>query len=604
MLLLLTLLSGTLIGALGQERIDPVLFGVGLVADETAGEGVGHLIDALRHLGYPYDLVFVGNQVRELGRYSLLVIYESGLRKLSETGSSPMSALAGYKGNLLWVGTGVQWWLDRENLARVFGVRFVSEDSAERLGVLSASSGSRATKIFKEDIVRIELVGARAEGYFIDAGSRKLSPAEAHFQRASGGIAHFFAYDVSSWWNADPELPWSRPAMLVSALRLVLSNAPSVRLRPYPRNLDSVFIVRIEDVDPLQATSFDWLWRAQRFLQEHRARKVPLSVALIPVYFDPEFGLEVHIGEDSAKPVREWVQAVVAAGGSITQHGYTHQSGGERTGVGTEFLVNGRWQSYEEQMRRISLGKTEIENSLRARILAFEAPHYKLNEDTLKVIRKLGFRYLFDDLNSPFFGFMDNEENHEGASLVVFPETLGYIPIGSSRELEDRIRASVDQLLEVEGILLQYNHLYDETAFTIGLHVMDYILRKSRVWTANLDTIGRFEVERARSYNKFEVTIGSEITVKVGKFSENGLTISIGGKEKVSWVLINGKEWPLFNTNYVVLPKLTEDSNTISIGFGHGSPRQELSTLLGLIASVIAAGVTLPLARRTFLEEK
>ncbi len=603
MVLLLVLLSGTISGTQAQERVEPSSFRIGLVADEIAGEGVVHVTNALFHIGYPYDQAFVGNQVRDFNGYSLLVIFESGLRKLSEIGTSPTSALSNYKGNLLWIGTGVHWWLDQKTLAQIFGIRFVSENPAQDFGTVFVSSGSRVTQIFKEDIVRIELAGAEAEGYFIDRASRRLFPSESHFKRDSGGLAHLFAYDVASWWNADPELPWSRPAILVSAMKEALSNIPSVRLRPYPRNLDSAFIVRIEDVDPYQATSFEWLSRAQRFLQEHRARKVPLSVALIPVYVDPEFELEVHITEDSAKPMREWVRSIVGAGGTITQHGYTHQFGEQRTGVGTEFLVGDAWMPFEEQMRRISLGKAELENALHTKVVAFEAPHYKFNEDTIKVLGKLGFKYLFDDLNSPFFAFVRDDKNLDEPWLVVFPETLSYIPIGSlPTSLDSKIRASVDQLLEIDGVILQYNHLYNEEAFTIGLRTMEYVLLRSRIWTTSIDRIGMFQVERVKSYRKFEVRVGSEITVRLGRFMETGLTIAITGTDKIGWVQVNGKEWPVFNTNYVILPELTGDSNTITIGSGHGDSSHEVSFLWGVLASVIVTCLAVPFARRIFAE--
>jgi len=597
-LFLSTLTSAIALRTYGLQKVKISSFRIGVVADEEPREGLTHLGNLLGHLGYPYDMVQRGNQALEPSRYSLLVVFESGLHKLGENPSSIIFAYVKEGTNLLWIGPGLGR-IDQEILAKVFGLKFISEASAETYRVAYSSSNSSSAKIFCEVVANVELAGAKAEGYFLDTASRRLFPSETCLRHDTGEIAYFFAYDVSSWWNVDLDSPWSRPARLASAIQLTLSDSPAVTLRPYPRNLASAFICRIEDVDPLH-TGGEWLSRAHRYLQEYVARNVPLSVALIPVHVDPGSGLEIRLGSDSAEPVREWLRAVIGGRGAIIQHGCTHQHGAQRTGVGAEFIVNGTWTSYDDQTRRISIGKVEIERALNTKVLAFEAPHYKLNEDTLRAIEGLGFKYLLDDSNSPFYGFRFSDADTREPSLVAVPETLSYIPLGSSVNLGNKLSETIDQLLAFQGILLLYNHLYDDAAFTIGLRTMEYALKKGNVWTPNINQMGRFALERAGAYKGFSVTYGSEIAVTMGSCSERGLTLSVNSQERISWVQVNGKEWSVFNANYVILPELPGPSNTVLIGFKEQPSLQPLSALWGLGLLGVASCTAFRFAKRAF----
>lgn len=501
--------------------------------------------------------------------------------------------MATYQGSLLWIGTGID---SMGNVAsKIFGVQFKNEDFATNLGVAFATYGTTKTMITNESVTQIGLTGAIIDGYFIDDNSNTLSPAETHLQRGSGKFAYYFAYDVSDWWKADPDLPWSRPAFLVSVIRAALVSGPNVLLRAYPENMDTLYIVRIEDVDSLHTAS-EWLNRAQQFLQYSTGERIPLAIALIPVYVDPGNGWNIPLNADSAGSLRELLREVVLSGGTIIQHGYTHQYGSLKTGAGTEFLLNGTWMSYGDQFQRIKQGKDLLDGSLLMKIVAFEAPHYKANNDTLLAISRLGFKYFFDDPNSPFFGF--RSLGNGDAPLVVFPETLSYVPLNASMNFETWVKASVDQLRGFGGILLQYNHLYDDTAYAIGIDSMNYVMQRGHVWTPTIDAAGRFELDRASSYKKFSVTTGSEATVTLGAVPEYGLTISINGERAIQWVQVNGKQWALFGKDYVILPPLLGNTNTVTVGFDQSGTGQAFPLPFGLIVSAIATAVAYPLARK------
>jgi hypothetical protein len=584
----------------GTETPHLAPFRVGIVADMNSERGGPYLVDMLRHLGYPYDVISPANSTLNLGAYWLLVLYDSGMYELMQSGQQARSFLLNYDGNLLWIGPGIGL-VNQATLSTVFGLRYVAERGANDFGATNASSASIVTELFQEQITRVELDGAKPSGYFLN-GTEKFFPSESVFVRSSGAVSHFFAYDVSDWWNADPQWPWSRPAILGNALNELSSKSTTVILRSYPRNLDAVFIMRIEDVDPLH-TGADWLDRANRFLQAYSASQVPLTVAYIPVYVDPQQGISIHTNADSAQPVVNWLRSVVLNGGTIVQHGYTHQYADERTGVGTEFLLNATWMSYEDQLQRIAAGKTEIEQALGTRLDSFEAPHYKLNQDTVRAIEVLGFKYLYQDTNNPFFEFWSSNETGDLPQLVVIPETLSYIPLGASLSLENRTRALIDQVVQFSGILLQYDHLYDETEYAVGLQTMQYVTQKYHVWTANTNMIGRFEMERALSMRNFAVAVSSDqIEVQLGSMPEAGLTLAVKGGQPISSVKINEQVWSLFGDNYVILPSLSLNLNSIVIAFSSAGVHQSYSSYWGLGIAVIAVTVVLPITRRIMSE--
>lgn len=591
-LLVFVILSSMSLGVFAAQPSLAVPFRVAVMAGETPTNATAHLTDLLWHLGYPFDYLNIRNGKPNLDRYSLLILYREGFLTLNTT-SDAVSTLANYPGSLLWIAPGIDSTGDAGS--KIFGVQFKNEDNAQNLGVAYAISGTSKTAIVNETVTQVELSGATVDGYFIDNSSSRMFPAETHIQRSSGNFAYYFAYDVSDWWKADPDLPWSRPAILVSAIRAALAQVTNVLLRPYPENTDTMFIMRIEDVDSIH-NSPEWISRAQAYLQASLERKIPLTVALIPDYVDPSTGWNIPINADSATPTRDWLRQVIVSGGTIIQHGYTHQYGPLRSGAGTEFLLNGTWMNYNDQLRRIEQGKELVQNSLSIKVIAFEAPHYKANNDTIRVMTQLGYRYFFDDPNSPFFGFRASENG--GPSLLVFPETLSYIPLNASMDFENWVKASVDQLLGIGGIMLQYNHLYDDSEYNVGVDTMKYATQNAHVWTPTVDAAGRFELDRAKSYTKFNVTTGSEATITLGAFQEHGLTLSISGGREIRWVKINGEQWSLFGKDYVILPPLPSDTNSIAIGFDEGSPNQTFSMPLGLVVSAIAAVVAFPFAKK------
>lgn len=592
-LLVIIIIGSTAVGTFAVQSTQPLPFRVGVIADETPPSNVVHLTDLLWHLGYPYDYLSVGSAMPGLNRYSLVIIYQTGFLRLSAASSDAVSVLANYQGSLLWIGTGINFTGDGGS--KIFGVQFENEDLASNLGVAFATLGTMRTLIANESVTQVRLSGATPDGYFVDNASNTLFPSEAHLQRGSGSFAYYFAYDVSDWWKADPDLPWSRPAILVSAIRAALANVSSVLLRPYPENMDTLFIMRIEDVDSLHNAP-EWINRAQEFLQASTARRIPLTVALIPVYVDPSIGWNIPVNASSAQSLRDWLRSVIVSGGTIIQHGYTHQYGSLKTGAGTEFLLNGTWMSYSDQFQRIEKGKELLESTLDTRILTFEAPHYKANNDTFRAITQLGYKYLFDDPNSPFFGFRSSGDG--SPSLVVFPETLSYIPINAPMSFEIWVKASVDQLLPFGGILLQYDHLYDDSEYAVGVDTMNYVLQRTHVWTPTVDVAGRFELDRAVSYKEFNVTLGSQDTITLGAFPEYGLTLSIPGGREIQWVQVNGKPWSIFGKDYVILPPLLGDTNSITVSFDQSGASQAFPLPLGLIVSAIATAVAFPFARR------
>lgn len=129
---------------------------------------------------------------------------------------------------------------------------------------------------------------------------------------------------------------------------------------------------------------------------------------------------------------------------------------------------------------------------------------------------------------------------------------------------------------------------------------MEHALRKGNIWTPNINEIGRFALERAKAYRRFSVTYDSEITVTLGSCTVRGLTLSVNSQEKISWVKVNGKDWPVFKADFVILPELPDASNTVLIGFKEPPSLQSLSALWGLSLLGVTSCMAFRFAKRAF----
>ena len=573
--------------------------GVVLICSETIGSHEPtNLIDIMEHLGLVYQIV----SPKDLANITLsnfqLAVVDSSTELERHQERTIVDALSDGV-DVIWIGGRIRGY-DDKTLPEAFGIRYIREGKAEEFNISYVGNDQRRTKIFSEALTQVELVNASAIAYFIDNNGSRVFPAETFYRGSrTSGKAYFFSYEVHAWWKADSESPWMRARELHRALVDCVFDGFSVTLLPYPRNMQMAFICRIEDVTPIH-TSEEWLARANDYLHYYSSKRAPLSVSLIPLYADPNQNLTVPLNATSANDLRQWLFKALERRGRIIQHGYTHQRGMSRSGVASEFYDEQQkyWLSTAEQQRLIDLGKKDIYDSLRVEAKVFEAAHYKANDDTYSALAISGFEYTTHDTNTPFFHrFTPYKETQtfQETYIINIPETLEYIPLDPPSNFENALQTRIDDLHEIGGVALFFNHLYDDAASSIGKNLLDYSLKKKGVWPTTVEDLGKFWKQRWNAYESFKVSKNSTITVTLGKSMESGLTLKLTGQNEISKVHVNGKPWTLFGRDYVILPELPYSLNKVEIDTSPsqtGNPVSEIGIALISLSIIVSFCLT------------
>lgn len=186
--------------------------------------------------------------------------------------------------------------------------------------------------------------------------------------------------------------------------------------------------VRIEDVHPFRNTKklreiADYLYK----------EKVPFIIALIPTYVDSKTGNINTL--DLKSEFIETIKYMQEKGGSVILHGYTHQIGNkEISGEGYEFWDIKNDEPIKEDIniyvknRVLSGVRLCVENGIYP--LGFEAPHYAMNIDGYKEIKKYFSTYVgqYQNNNDNFTSsaFPYTIKNSDTFNILI-PENLGFI---------------------------------------------------------------------------------------------------------------------------------------------------------------------------------
>jgi len=136
--------------------------------------------------------------------------------------------------------------------------------------------------------------------------------------------------------------------VILATLTSVLPSATAVsghlaKAKQVSADRPRIALIRLEDVSPWYALNPQRL-ELLRYIADYLAlRHVPFQVAMIPVYLDPVAGIRLGIDIPDDPRVKEFIATIrymIAKGGSIGLHGYTHQMGDGITAVSAEFSTN------------------------------------------------------------------------------------------------------------------------------------------------------------------------------------------------------------------------------------------------------------------------
>ncbi|MBH7480216.1 polysaccharide deacetylase family protein [Clostridioides difficile] len=163
------------------------------------------------------------------------------------------------------------------------------------------------------------------------------------------------------------------------------------------------------------------------------SKNIPFTIALIPAYVNPKNHKVITLSE--SPEIVKAIKYMQDKGGTVILHGYTHQYKKEEvSGEGYEFWDGKKDEPLKENMKIFV--KDRVLNGLRVCIengiypLAFEAPHYAMESEGYKELKKYFSTYMGQHQNNdkkfstntyPYI-IRDTEEFN-----IFIPENLGYI---------------------------------------------------------------------------------------------------------------------------------------------------------------------------------
>lgn len=209
--------------------------------------------------------------------------------------------------------------------------------------------------------------------------------------------------------------------------------------------------VRIEDVHAFREPKE--LIKIADYLSN---KNIPFTIALIPAYVNPKNHKITTLSE--SPEIVKAVKYMQGKGGTVILHGYTHQYKNEEvSGEGYEFWDGEKDAPLKENMTifvkdRVLKGlRVCIENGIYP--LAFEAPHYAIESEGYKELKKYFSTYVGQHQNNdkkfstntyPYV-IRDTEEFN-----IFIPENLGYIDPEDKFTFQN-IKENLDRVSIVRG---------------------------------------------------------------------------------------------------------------------------------------------------------
>lgn len=186
------------------------------------------------------------------------------------------------------------------------------------------------------------------------------------------------------------------------------------------------------------------------------SKNIPFTIALIPAYVNPKNHKVITLSE--SPEIVKAIKYMQDKGGTVILHGYTHQYKKEEvSGEGYEFWDGKKDEPLKENMKIFV--KDRVLNGLRVCIengiypLAFEAPHYAMESEGYKELKKYFSTYMGQHQNNdkkfstntyPYI-IRDTEEFN-----IFIPENLGYID-PEDKFIFQNIKENLDKLSIVRG---------------------------------------------------------------------------------------------------------------------------------------------------------
>ncbi len=237
------------------------------------------------------------------------------------------------------------------------------------------------------------------------------------------------------------------------------------------------------------------------------SQEVPFMAVVIPIYIDPELNQEYPLG--SEKKIVDSLKYMVEKGGSIVQHGYTHQYYQSTSGEGFEF-----WDIKKDKPLKVDYQKYVFDRVVKGVAvlaendlypLAFVSPHYAMAQQGYLELKKYYSTIVgmiqtsdrrFDSFSFPYAVINTKYFNR------IISEFLGYVAINEEEISIDKILKRAEELSLVRDVqtgvffhpFIDIKYLYK---IVNGLRERGYTFSDLRD-IDNWVKVGDFEIENYR----------------------------------------------------------------------------------------------------------
>ena len=247
--------------------------------------------------------------------------------------------------------------------------------------------------------------------------------------------------DQNSAYSASGALDNSSYLVLADALHDILGQDAPVSHQA---------MVRIEDIQPTSDPG--QLSDAVNYLYH---KGIPFGIALVPVYVNPATNTVVHLSE--RPQLVKVLKDAQAKGGTIIEHGYTHQYKGE-TVVDYEFWDGDTHAPPAGETPawvagRVDAGLAEL-NKVGIKPDIWETPHYAASEMAHDVIATR-FSIVWERRDAPFFPY---PVHLPATGELDLPETLGYINVDQGMNADKLLREAAQQKVVRDGFASFFFH--------------------------------------------------------------------------------------------------------------------------------------------------
>jgi hypothetical protein len=200
-------------------------------------------------------------------------------------------------------------------------------------------------------------------------------------------------------------------------------------------------LIRFEDVTAgLSLAKSDNLQKMRIIADLMYSKNLPFHIAWVPRYKKPEANIDNDLLNNYSLSNVDFIYTLdymIAKGGIVGLHGYTHQNGNEESCIGTEFGYKSYFTREYTQSRVEAAINTAKELDIPFKF--FESPHYTSSKEQQAVFESY-FDYIYEPAKY-LFNTIPVVSKGNGRTVYV-PTPIGYVRGQNAEDITKRIKAN------------------------------------------------------------------------------------------------------------------------------------------------------------------